>query len=74
MVWARLLSEEDTAAHFPDGGFTAHWGSIVTVASNDFLSVPYPDGGEVYVIPGQLFVLPRLVLLMMMLARPLVLL
>jgi hypothetical protein len=55
VVWARLLSEQDIAAHFPDGGFTAHWGSIVTVAPNDYLAVPYPDGGEVYVIPGQLF-------------------
>ena len=55
VVWARPLSEEEVTAHFPDGGFTGHWGRSATVAPNDVLVVPYPDGGEIYVIPGPLF-------------------
>ena len=55
IIWALQLTPEHVAESFPGGGFTGHWGKTAAVAPNDFLAVPYPHGGEIYVIPGPLF-------------------
>ena len=54
-VWACELTPPAIDAHFPEGCFTGSWGGRLTVASGDFLAMPFPAGDEIYCIRKRLF-------------------
>lgn len=55
MVWSLELSTDDINRFFPKGQFMGKWGAVVSVGPTDCLTIPHPEGGEVYVINKELF-------------------
>ena len=53
-IWAYELSEDEALHTFPSHAFVGSWGKPVSVHPHDFLAAPFPDCGEIYVIPGPL--------------------
>jgi Ca2+-binding EF-hand superfamily protein len=53
-IWARQISDTEVEAHFPAGKFLGK--GSVDVFADDFLAMPFPTGGEIYVIKQSLFV------------------
>ena len=47
-IWARELTKDDIATHFPAGHFIASWGSPILVEPGGALVMPFPSGGELY--------------------------
>ena len=54
-VWAHKLTAAEVEAHFPAGRFMGKWGGAIAVQATDMLAMPYPNGGEIYVIKHALF-------------------
>ena len=54
-VWAREILAGDLPAHFPKGRFISSSGSSVTVRAGDYLTTPFPSGGELSCVPKQQF-------------------
>ena len=56
MVWARRVSAEEVQNFFPVGKFLGKWGDRpLSVEGTDYLAMPHPACGEVYVIKADLF-------------------
>ena len=49
-IWAHTLSTVEVNEHFPARQFMGKWGSPVSVEPGDALAMPFPKGGEVYLI------------------------
>ena len=54
-IFAREVSEDECAYHFPSGRFVGRWGGIVTVSAGDYLATPSNTADAVFAIPKGLF-------------------
>ena len=54
-VWALMLTAEDVERRFPAGQFIGKWGGAIELRAGDILAMPWPAGGEVYLIRKDLF-------------------
>ena len=55
MIWAHEITVEEVQRFFPIGKFSGKWGGDVSVEGSDYLAMPHPACGEVYVIKHDLF-------------------
>ena len=55
MIWAHEITVEEVQRFFPIGKFEGKWGGDVSVEGSDYLAIPHPACGEVYVIKHDLF-------------------
>ena len=55
MIWARKVAAEEVQRFFPIGKFSGKWGGDISVEGSDYLAMPHPACGEVYVIKHDLF-------------------
>ena len=49
-IWARQLSNDDVAKHFPTGKMISNWGTIIPVKAGCFLTMASPFVGELSVV------------------------
>ena len=54
-LWARQLSATDVTNFFPRGRYTSSTGVPVAVKEGDYLTVPFPSGGELQVVSKTAF-------------------
>ena len=55
-IWAKRLTIAEVGEYFPARRFIGRWGGLtMQIKANDLLAMPFPLGGEIYVIKAHLF-------------------